>query len=904
VRVRFSLRPSGSVSLVVGTIVLLALGAGRIGSAQTSSISLSPQDTFVSLDATSYSTQQVLTTYTWPDFKVATAILMKFDLSALPMGAAVQTATLHLTLIQSDAAADTTYTVTAHKITGRNPNIAKATGYTSDGATAWTPSACCYNNIPLGQGDISAPYATQAIDKTPGVKSWDVTAMVKEWMLDPVHNYGLLLNADATKPKGDYRAFASTEYPSAAARPSLDITFTAPDVTPPTVAITAPASLASLGGGITLSASASDNVGVAGVQFKLNGSPLGSELTSTPYALTWDTTTVSDGAYTLTAVARDLAGNTATSAPLTVTVTNGILLLAPQDTMLSLDAASHAAATMLGTYTWPDNKVANAILMKFDFSALPAGVIVQDARLRLGLVQSDATTTAAYTVTANKIVGRNPAIAKATGYTFDGVNGWTPTACCYGGIPLAQADISPAYDSQALDKTNGIKSWNVTTMVQEWLADPSSNFGVLLNSDATTPRDRYRYFASGRYADPTLRPALRISYTVPTGDVTPPAVAIAAPAAGATVTGTVSVTANASDNVGVAGVQFKIDGANLGSEDTTAPYTVSWNTTAVANGSHTLTAVARDAAGNRTTSAPISVTVGNASPPPTGIAALYPGDVGIENDPNVIFVEKFDESSLTGLFGRWSDILNGLVMTFSTDVPAGMPAGSHSLNIPANLLTDTGGHLYKTLAGLDTLYVRYYIKYATTGIPHHSGIWIGGSNPLSPWPDPQAGVKPAGNDRFIAAAEQEPQLGSFDHYDYWMGMHADGTGSYWGNFLLNDPNAQAPAGQWVCVEEMVKLNSPVTAMNGEHAIWLNGVPISHLGQGYPHGSWGQLPAGNPGIFTQNPSAGTSFEGFQWRNDPALQINWIWLQNYSPDISTSVQYAGVVAARNYIGCLAQ
>src|SRR5206468_659852 len=80
--------------------------------------------------------------------------------------------------------------------------------------------------------------------------------------------------------------------------------------------------------------------------------------------------------------------------------------------------------------------------------------------------------------------------------------------------------------------------------------------------------------------------------------------------------GTVTVSASASDNIGVAGVQFLVDGANLGAEDTASPYSVSWNTTTVGNGSHTLTAVARDAAGNRTTSSPVSVTVSNASPPP------------------------------------------------------------------------------------------------------------------------------------------------------------------------------------------------------------------------------------------------------------------------------------------------
>src|SRR5205823_5118377 len=97
-------------------------------------------------------------------------------------------------------------------------------------------------------------------------------------------------------------------------------------------------------------------------------------------------------------------------------------------------------------------------------------------------------------------------------------------------------------------------------------------------------------------------------------DSTPPSVALSAPANNATVSGSsVTISANASDNVGVAGVQFKLDGANLGAEDGSASYSVSWNTTSVANGTHTLTAVARDAAGNQTTSAAATVTVSNST---------------------------------------------------------------------------------------------------------------------------------------------------------------------------------------------------------------------------------------------------------------------------------------------------
>ncbi len=111
-------------------------------------------------------------------------------------------------------------------------------------------------------------------------------------------------------------------------------------------------------------------------------------------------------------------------------------------------------------------------------------------------------------------------------------------------------------------------------------------------------------------------------------DTTPPTVSITAPAGGATVSGTVTVGATAADNVGVAGVQFKLDGANLGTEDTSAPYSVSWDTTTAAAGTHALTAVAHDAAGNTRTSAAVSVNVDNTAPPPPPRVLL--GDQAIE----------------------------------------------------------------------------------------------------------------------------------------------------------------------------------------------------------------------------------------------------------------------------------
>lgn len=99
-------------------------------------------------------------------------------------------------------------------------------------------------------------------------------------------------------------------------------------------------------------------------------------------------------------------------------------------------------------------------------------------------------------------------------------------------------------------------------------------------------------------------------------DTSAPAVSLTAPAAGATVSGSVGVTGTATDNVSVAKVQFKLDGADLGPPLTTTPYAFAWNTAATADGAHVLTAVATDAAGNSRTSSAATVTVKNVVAPP------------------------------------------------------------------------------------------------------------------------------------------------------------------------------------------------------------------------------------------------------------------------------------------------
>jgi hypothetical protein len=105
-------------------------------------------------------------------------------------------------------------------------------------------------------------------------------------------------------------------------------------------------------------------------------------------------------------------------------------------------------------------------------------------------------------------------------------------------------------------------------------------------------------------------------------DTTPPAVSITAPDDQSTVTGSITVSASASDDVGIASVRFTLDGNALGGIQTAPPYSIVWNTATTSNDSHTLTAIATDAAGN-TAEAAVLVAVSNTAETPNGLVAAY-----------------------------------------------------------------------------------------------------------------------------------------------------------------------------------------------------------------------------------------------------------------------------------------
>lgn len=184
--------------------------------------------------------------------------------------------------------------------------------------------------------------------------------------------------------------------------------------------------------------------------------------------------------------------------------------------------------------------------------------------------------------------------------------------------------------------------------------------------------------------------------TLPLPDLTPPTIylTVPVPAIGVdtTVFGTaVTVSADASDNIGVVGVQFKIDGANLGAEDANAPYSLSWDTTKVVDGYYKISAVARDQAGNITASAWTMVRVYNASP------AVTPGDTtpptisnitvsGVTSSQAIIDWGTNEAADSRVMYGTTS--LYGSISTF--DVSLSAPLG-HSV-VLSNLKPNTLYH--------------------------------------------------------------------------------------------------------------------------------------------------------------------------------------------------------------------
>ncbi len=621
---------------------------------------------------------------------------------------------------------------------------------------------------------------------------------------------------------------------------SSDFTFTttaAADTTPPTVSITSPASGATVSGTVTVSASASDNVGVVGVQFLLDGANLGPEDTTAPYTVSWNTTTAANGTHTLSARARDAAGNTATSAPVSVSVSNSPPPPPPTGTSLGALAAQMLPGTWAelttnglnggllisdtaaGSYilqymdkvTW-DSTTRQLFFVGGPHTGMPKFVAYSDASntwrrepdaywwTPLHGYQHNTINVAAgelyhrpyntnrvykYKIGTKtwsdlppipmaswEVAGALEYFPERNGLLFvDGdwgvffldlqTNQWTQLANTgvannapgLPNLPMGPyhnfASYSPTQkavlfgggngssDIYKLDPTGKITKLRNAPMVLGVAAtivtvDPVSGNYLVFGDNRTfyeydIASDSWRLLTSttppffdlgpdgpvfGTIATPvsTYGVVLFVNFdfdnskvylykhsasTPPPADTTPPTVSVASPVPGTTVSGTVNVSASASDNVGVAGVQFLLDGANLGSEDLDAPYSISWNTAGVPNGTHTLAAKARDATGNLGTSADVVVTVSNVSPPPPPPGG---GDFAARcQTPGVLECVGFDSpADIAGTWGDPSGVLPGDAQA-PILIDAAVKAsgnGSMKFTIPSNSGSGSSGSYF------------------------------------------------------------------------------------------------------------------------------------------------------------------------------------------------------------------
>jgi len=229
-----------------------------------------------------------------------------------------------------------------------------------------------------------------------------------------------------------------------------------------------------------------------------------------------------------------------------------------------------------------------------------------------------------------------------------------------------------------------------------------------------------------------------------TADTIPPTVSLSAPANSATVSGSaVTVSANASDSVGVAGVQFKLDGANLGNPITAAPYSMSWNSTSTANGTHTLTAVASDAAGNQTT-ATISVNVNNLSLAPTvtltspanGASFTAPATINLAasvtaNGHTITQVQFYNGSSLLGVsasapysFALGNVSAGSYALSAKAVYDSGSSVASSSANVTVSAPTASTNLTFASTSG--TISAPFVINSGAIMQAANTGVTAGG----------------------------------------------------------------------------------------------------------------------------------------------------------------------------------
>jgi hypothetical protein len=305
-----------------------------------------------------------------------------------------------------------------------------------------------------------------------------------------------------------------------------------------------------------------------------------------------------------------------------------------------------------------------------------------------------------------------------------------------------------------------------------------------------------------------------------------------------------------------------------------------------------------------------------ARPPPRGdLASKYPGDRGIELDPAVVWVESFEEGSVAAVTARYDDWKNPAGMALVPDVPPGS-SGASSMRMTAGAGA-SATDLYRRLPDRDELFVRWYARYQPGGPWHHTGVWLGGYDPPSSWPNPQAGLRPDGDDRLSVSVEPVFDVGGaaprLDFYNYWMTMHSwmaqpSGSTAYYGNTLVHRNAFTVDEGQWVCLEVHVRLNpDPASSLGAVLEVWKDDLRVQRFDDAGPPGYWIRdkfCPQGADGTeCTSYPAPADTVLDLRFRSSQSLHLNAFWPQNYvTAGTDGSVQFDDMVVATQRVGCL--
>ncbi|MGH3071841.1 MAG: beta strand repeat-containing protein [Gaiellaceae bacterium] len=403
------------------------------------------------------------------------------------------------------------------------------------------------------------------------------------------------------------------------------------DATAPTGSITAPADGTDVGGTIVLASNSADGgSGVATVVFQRSPAGVG---TWTSQAASWDTTQQPDGDYDVRVVTTDNAGNTFTSAPITVTVDNtepSLSVVAPNP----VNIATADPATVGANATDDGTGVAN---VRFDQCAEDSAACDSDSWVLLA-VDTGAPYEASWPIPSDgprllRVRATDNAGKQKTELVLVTIDRIRPTGSLT--APAVGANLrgsSVALTATASDTAPG--TVNTVTFQRSpagagtWTdvtVDPSAPYtGTLDTTGLADGLYDLRVFTTDAAGNAEAAPAtiqVRVDNTLPTGSVT-------APAAGADVRGTIALTSDSADagGSGVDTVQFQRSPAGTGSWTNQA---ASFDTTSVTDGQYDLRVVTTDNAGNTFTSAALTVRVDNTLPTGSLTAPASGAEIGV-----------------------------------------------------------------------------------------------------------------------------------------------------------------------------------------------------------------------------------------------------------------------------------